>query len=62
MTRNDDIASGLSADQPIRRPAEDLLDRSRLVELLKDEIQNAPTSDGFVMALTAPGERARPQS
>ena len=46
--------SGLSSDQPIREPAEDLLSRAPLVEVLKDEIRAAPISDGFVMALTAP--------
>jgi len=45
---------GLSSDQPIKGPGEDVLDRGPLVEILKDEIQAAPTSDGFVMALTAP--------
>lgn len=46
--------SGLSSDQPIREPDEDLLGRGPLVEILKDEIRAAPTSDGFVMALTTP--------
>lgn len=54
MSEEASSVSDLSSDQPIREPAEDLLSRAPLVEVLKDEIRAAPTSDGFVMALTAP--------
>jgi predicted KAP-like P-loop ATPase len=54
VSRVESSVSGLSSDQPIREPDEDVLGRGPLVEILKDEIRAAPTSDGFVMALTAP--------
>jgi hypothetical protein len=44
----------LQTDQPIEKRGDDDLGRLPFVDLLTEEVRNAPTADGFVMALTGP--------